>query len=146
MLGTPNGSTTTLTLGERSFKLLTDPDLPGQWLKAAIRGLENMTPFTIAAQAFGDRILITVSFRCCHLICEKLDGEPTDQPYKRLEMTMPEFCTILCRDISDSMDAWLAVSPEYLVGPEAEHRAFLEKLLERLEGDIARRERFFRLP
>lgn len=83
--------------------------IPLDWLDAAIHGLETLQPFCVKAYLEPGRMLCTVSYGNCYVICEDEDRATEDHSNLHVEQAttgMLDFCEQLAESIQRNPDDW----------------------------------------
>ena len=109
MLGKPEDGWTLFQLGseDTAYSLSYVTDVAVEWLTQAIHGLETMDVFSVHGYCEPGRVICTVSFWSCYVICEDDGRAPACHDVTHLHVGMLDFCCMLHRDISDRLDAWV---------------------------------------
>lgn len=113
--------------------------IPLEWLDAAIHGLETLQPFCVKGYLEPGRMICTVSYRNCYVVCEDDDRAVEDAnklPFKCSTMGMLEFCQQLADDIQRDLDAWAC----FYASSKPDDKALLERKLAQLRQLIRKRE------
>lgn len=107
--------------------------VPFEWLDAAIHGLETLQPFCVKGYLEPCRMICTVSYRNCYVVCEDDDRAVLDAnklQFKCSTMGMLEFCQQLADDIQRDLDAWAGF---YSHCEDSDLPANKQRLLQKLE-------------
>ena len=113
--------------------------VPFEWLDAAIHGLETLQPFCVKGYLEPGRMICTVSYRNCYVVCEDDDRTVEDADklnFKCSTMGMLEFCQQLAEDIQRDLDAWAC----FYASSKPDDKALLERKLVQLHQLIRKRE------
>ena len=113
--------------------------VPFEWLDAAIHGLETLQPFCVKGYLEPARMLCTVSYGHCYMICEDEDQTVNDAAKLDIQhstMGMLAFCQQLAEDIQRDLDAWAC----FYASSKPDDKALLERKLVQLHQLIRKRE------
>ena len=111
--------------------------IPLEWLDAAIHGLETLQPFCVKGYLEPGRMICTVSYGHCYMICE--DQAVNDAAMLDIQhstMGLLEFCQQLADDIQRDLDAWAC----FYASSKPDDKALLERKLAQLCQLIRKRE------
>lgn len=120
-------------------------DIAFEWVGQAIHGLETMLPFTVKGFMEPGRLLCTVSYWNCHIICEDDERRPISKESIISELShtsMLQFCEYLYDDVRKNFDDWVDFV-DYNEPDIKKKREDLEKKLMRLKELISEREEWF---
>ena len=110
MLSIPKSGWTDFILHEdHKYCLSYLTDVPTEWLRNAINGLEWLEPFSVHGFCEPGRMICTVSYLSCFIIFEN-DGityDPRQRETWEIGITMHELCEMLYHDISCNIDEWV---------------------------------------
>ena len=109
MLSVPKHGWTSFHLGnsQYGYALSYLEDVPIEWLKEAIHGLEMFSPFTVTGFLEPDHMICTVGWRNCYFFHECKAEEEPSLTVHRQPINMLEFCKTLHTDIADHLDEWV---------------------------------------
>ena len=140
MLTKPDAGWTDFQLeGTKSYGLSYVNDLPVEWMEQAIHGLETLQPFCVEGFMEPNRFLCVVSYWNCHIITEYDGKSPLSEgnvASEYAQVSMLDFCKMLCRDIEEYLDDW--VNFFALDHYEADSERILEEKKIALEGKLSR--------
>lgn len=110
MLSKPEYGWTTFQLeNTQEYGLSYTNDIPFEWIDKAINGLKTLLPFCVHGFMEPDRMLCTVSYWNCHIICENDERTPLvkeETTHEYSHTTMLQFCKTLHDDIKENIDEW----------------------------------------
>ncbi|MDC7294227.1 MULTISPECIES: hypothetical protein [unclassified Butyrivibrio] len=134
MLSKPDNGYTNFKLeGTSQYTLDFVDDIPFEWVRQAIHGLETKNPFCVIGETDPGTFICVVGWDC-HIIWEKGPDltEPGGIGHEYIKVNMVEFSKMLYSDIKENVNDWVDF---YWGHPENvdERRDELEKLLERLK-------------
>ena len=120
--------------GTSKYSLGYEDDIPFDWIKQAIHGLETGNPFCVIGETDPGTCICVVGWNC-HIIWEK-DRESVEAGeivHEYQPINMVEFGNMLYSDISENIEDWaefywIATDEEF-----AERKKELKKLLFRLK-------------
>lgn len=109
MLGKPDAGWALFQLGseETAYDLSYLTDVAMEWLTQAIHGLQTLDVFSVHGYCEPGRIVCTVSYWSCYVICEEDDRAPACDDVHQIHRSMLDFCKMLHRDISENLEDWV---------------------------------------
>lgn len=113
--------------------------IPFEWLDAAIHGLETLQPFCVKGYLEPGRMICTVSYRNCYVVCEDEDQTVSDATKLEIQHSttgMLDFCTQLAEDIQRDLESWAC----FYASSKPTDLALLKKKLSQLCRQIKKRE------
>lgn len=131
--------------GTSTYSLSYLDDIAFEWVEQAIHGLETMLPFCVKGFLEPNRLLCTVSYWNCHIVCEDEDRYPLDKENVVNELShtsMLQFCQYLYKDISRNMNEWISFINHEDIDVAKRNKDLVQKLLH-LKELIVEREEWF---
>lgn len=133
--------------GTSVYQLCHLNEIACDWVEKAIHGLESLTPFCVKGFLDPERMLCTVSYWNCHIVCEDYERYPLvrkNVKYEICHMSMLQFCQDLYEDISMNINEWAAISFYKVKDIDAlEGKEILMHKLDQLKKVISEREDYF---
>ena len=139
-------------------------DLPVEWLKEAIHGLEKNSPFTVTGFLEPGDMICTVGWHNCYYFSEFSPAKESSLTVRQQPISMVEFCKMLYTDIANHLDEWVkwdddglqsmagefneddewVVDQDYYLQLYQERKDEIQQLLDRLAELIRMREKTFK--
>lgn len=150
LLSQPKHGWTYFELGTKTYGLSYLTDIPTQWLRAAIYGLENMAPFVVKGFCEPGRLLCLVSYWNCHVMLEDDEDrplQPDEVEHETVHINMISFCKMLYASMDRYLDDWSEWDADFYDDEPsqvaARKKEEIRLLLERLSALIQEKEELF---
>lgn len=150
LLSQPKHGWTYFELATKTYGLSYLTDIPTQWLRAAIYGLENMVPFVVKGFCEPGRSLCLVSYWNCHVMLEDDEDrppQPDEVEHETVHIPMISFCKMLYASMDRYLDDWSEWDTDFFDDEPsrvaARKKEEIRLLLERLFALIQEKEELF---
>ena len=106
MLIKPQHGWTDFSLEKSCYSLSYLSNIPLEWLDRAIFGMETLLPFEVSGYCEPGKMVCTVDHLECRIVFENDRHHQKNRVFEVVPLNMLDFCSQLCKDISDHIDDW----------------------------------------